>query len=206
MASRRTMPRAADAKSPELVGNLLERARETTRRAAGRAVDAEAWRRAVGARIAERAKPGSLKQGVLSVEVASSVWAQELSFLERELVSRLAAEGVTVSGLRFWVRPSARAAPIESARARRPEPPPRPLPADLKARLAAVDDPELRAAIAEAAGYWLARQERAALTSPTRRARAPRSDAKGSDRPDRAGSPSSAGSRRSSGGGRGSGR
>jgi hypothetical protein len=200
------MPRAAGSKSPELVGNLLERARDTTRRAAGRAVDADAWRRAVGPRIAERATPAGLKQGVLSVEVASSVWAQELSFLERELVTRLAGVGVQVSALRFYVRQSARRGPVEPAAPRKPAPPPRPLPADLKARLSAVDDPELRAAIAEAAGLWLAKQERAALTSPKRPARAPRSDVAGSDRPDRAGSPSNAASRRSSGGGRGSGR
>jgi hypothetical protein len=199
------MPRAEGAKSPELVGNLLERARETTRRAAGRAVDAEAWRRAVGPRIAERATPAGLKHGVLSVEVASSVWAQELSFLERELVARLAVVGVTVTALRFRVRPSARRDPVERAAARKPEPP-KPLPSDLKARLSAVDDPELRAAIAEAAGLWLAKQERAAVTSLKRPARAPRSAAKGSDRPDRAGAPSNAASRRSSGGDRGSGR
>lgn len=197
------MPKAKSAKPPELVGNLLEQARDVTGRAAGRGVGADEWRKAVGPRIAERATPGQLKHGVLAVQVASSVWAQELSFLERELVERLRQVGVAVTALRFRVTPAARSTAAARAAPRRPAPPPRPLPAELEARLSAVDDPELRAAIAEAAGHWLAHQERA-LTSPKRPARAPRYDAKESDQPDRADSKSRATPRRSSGAGRGS--
>ena len=201
MAARRTIPGAGQPPdgAPELVGNLLERARDTTSKRAGRGVDAGVWLAVVGRRIAERASPGRIDGGVLSVNVASSVWAQELSFLERELLERLNAVGVLVTSLRFRVvaKPQAPIAARPEPRAPRPAPP---LPPDLEQRLARVDDPELRAAIAEAAGRWLSLEKDRGkpVTSPKQRARGPRSDARESDRPDPAGRRPPAGSGRSS--------
>lgn len=198
MATRRTTPKARSAGSPELVGGLLDGARSATARKAGRAVDADVWRRAVGPRIAERATPGRLSAGVLLVQVPSSVWAQELSFLEPELVQRLRGAGVDVRSLRFRVSAPGRApAP---ARPRRPTPPAAPLPPELEQRLAEVDDPALRAAIAEAAGHWLAREPAGAraVTSRKPRARDPRCDAAENDPRDRAAARRRAGSKRSS--------
>lgn len=200
------MPGSAGSKAPELVGSLLENARSTTARAAGRALDGEAWRRAVGPRISERTSPGKLHHGVLTVNVASAVWAQELSFLERDLIERLRGVGIAVSSLRFRVSEAVRRAPEQRGERRKPAPPPIPLPADLEARLAAVDDPELRAAIAEAAGHWLAQRQAPAATSPKRPARGPRPDARESGRPDPAAARPRVASRRNSGGDRGSGR
>ena len=203
MGRRRTTGSGRGVDRPELVGDLLERTRQTTSRAAGRAVDGELWRRAVGPRIAERATPGRLERGVLSVHVASSVWAQELSLLERELCERLHAAGLGVSSLRFRV--SARPSTARPAPKRAPTPPP-PLPPELAERLKHVDDPELRATIADAAGHWLAERERARVTSQKPAARGLRSGAPGSDRQDRAGPPPRGASPRTSGGGRGRGR
>jgi predicted nucleic acid-binding Zn ribbon protein len=113
------------------------------------------WQSIVGPRLSERAQPESLSDGVLSVRVPSSTWAQELSFLSHVILERLRQGGHAVSKLRFRV----------SAPATRPknEPPPErvvkaPLPAALVQRLAAIDDPELRQAIAEAAALSLGRQ------------------------------------------------
>lgn len=206
MATRRTTPGRAEPKRPELVGALLEGARVKTSQAAGRAVDPERWQLAVGARIARSTTPGRLVQGVLTVNVASAVWAQELSLLERELIARLARVGLVVRSLRFRVSPQTRRAPLAAPRARRPAPPPAPLPAELEARLAAIEDPELRAVIAEAAGHSLAQRRRAGVTSPKPPARAPLSGAKESDRRDRAEARSPAGTRRNSARGPGRGR
>src|SRR4029453_11781903 len=44
-------------------------------------VDRERWRRIVGDRVAARTRPGRLRDGTLTIHVASAVWAQELSLL-----------------------------------------------------------------------------------------------------------------------------
>ncbi len=166
-------------REPTLVGTLFEGARVTTSGRAGRAVEPELWHDVVGARIAHRATPGRLRRGVLEVGVASAVWAQELSFLKDDLVARLNAAGVRVSDLSFRVKPTT-AAKVTPPAARRP---PAPLPADIAERLADVDDPELRAVIADAASHSLAARARA--TSPQPNARGPRSAVPGSDLRDR---------------------
>lgn len=63
------------------------------------------WQRVVGARIATRAWPDSLKKGVLRVRVASAAWMHELGFLREALVGKLndAVGGAPlVSEIRFW--------------------------------------------------------------------------------------------------------
>lgn len=61
------------------------------------------WERAVGERIAAVARPVSERDGVITVECESSVWAQELTLMERRLRSRLEREidGDGPSELRF---------------------------------------------------------------------------------------------------------
>ena len=49
----------------------------------------QVWDDAVGKQIAERARPASLRDGVLTVTVSSSPWMQQLSFLKKELISQL---------------------------------------------------------------------------------------------------------------------
>jgi len=120
-------------------------------------ISASEWQSIVGPRLSERALPESLNDGVLSVRVPSSTWAQELSFLSHVILERLQHGGHAVTKVRFRVATT-------SARPR-PEPPPErivkaPLPSSLKQRLAAIDDPDLRQAIAEAAALSLGRQSK----------------------------------------------
>jgi hypothetical protein len=159
-------------RSPAPIGVLLEEARDAGAQASGIVVDRERWRNAVGARIASRTEPGRLRGGVLTVHAASSAWAQELTFLAPEILTRIRALGISVTELRFVVRPT-----IAVAGPRKPPPraePKPPLPEDLEARLKSVDDPELRRAIAEAASEWLARpapssQRKRTHSRPSRR-------------------------------------
>jgi predicted nucleic acid-binding Zn ribbon protein len=141
--------------TPEHIRSLLGRAQREAARAAGTGpVDREMWRQVVGERIANRTMVDRLEAGVLEVRVASSVWAQELSLLSAEMITRLKQHRVQVRRIRFKVG----AVPaMDTAEPLAPPPQPVVLPEALKSRLAAVDDPELAAAIAEAARYSLAR-------------------------------------------------
>src|SRR5580704_15474010 len=88
---------------PERIDAILERAGES-RFAPDRApIGPPAWRDAVGARIAERARPLSLQDGVLTLLVPSSVWAHELSLLSDDVRARLQERGFSVRELRFRV-------------------------------------------------------------------------------------------------------
>lgn len=117
------------------------------------------WQAAVGPRVAARTRPVRLERGVLTVRVASPVWSQELGFLAPTIAARLVERGVEVARLRFVVGPveavarEPRPGPVRVIRA------PRPLPPSVLAAIEAVDDPELRAAITEAARSNLAWQE-----------------------------------------------
>jgi predicted nucleic acid-binding Zn ribbon protein len=111
------------------------------------------WQRAVGERLAQKTHPERVNDGVLTVRVPSSTWAQELSFLSEAVLERLGAAGHRIQKLRFHV--AGTKAPIEAkvTIVRRVA-----LPAALAASLARIDDPELREAIAEAASLSLARK------------------------------------------------
>jgi len=47
------------------------------------------WDEAVGAEIANHARPSSIKKGVLVVKVSDSVWLQELEFRAQEIIERI---------------------------------------------------------------------------------------------------------------------
>ena len=63
------------------------------------------WSEVAGAAIAAEATPSAEREGTLTVECSGAVWAQELTLLEPDLVSRLnaALEGPKVRSLRFKV-------------------------------------------------------------------------------------------------------
>lgn len=48
-----------------------------------------AWARAAGDPVAANARPRSFARGVLTVECASSIWAQELTYLGGQLLTRM---------------------------------------------------------------------------------------------------------------------
>jgi hypothetical protein len=171
MATSRYPGEKSNKRAPAPIGLLLEEARDASAQAGGIVLDRQRWRSAVGERIASRTEPGRLRAGVLTIHAASAAWAQELTFLSPEIVERVQALGLSVKSLRFVVREAvgsttprrAPARPVETVQKK-------PLPEELEARLARVADPELRAAIAEAASEWLARSP----VSARERARAPR--------------------------------
>ena len=51
----------------------------------------EIWDLALGASIAQNAKPDTFKNGQLQVIVSSSVWIHQLKFLEKEMIANLNA-------------------------------------------------------------------------------------------------------------------
>jgi hypothetical protein len=193
---------------PEPLRAILDRAGENRFARTRDAIAPLLWRDAVGARIAERAFPISLEDGVLLLRVPSSVWANELSLLTDEVRARLKERGVAVRELRFRV---GAVPPVErppERRIARAVPAIREVPAELAQILAGVDDAELRAVIESAAAANLAWQSvtrpapQAALTEAQRAARAPRSAAEESAPPARTSPASPSGRPGRPGGGR----
>lgn len=143
-------------RAPTLLAQLLDDAQTETARRAGAAITPSTWRDAVGPRIADRTRVGSLVRGALTIYAASSTWANELTFLTTDILARLRAAGVDVHTLKFRLKDLGAPPGPRTAASRAPQAPVKaPLPPALEARLAQVDDPELRAAIAEAAALSL---------------------------------------------------
>jgi hypothetical protein len=114
-------------------------------------IAARDWEAAVGSRIAARARPVRIDHGVLVVRTATSTWAQELGFLVEPILAQLRARGVKVDALRFRVGPVEAPERPPTRDEVRTSPPAVPLPAELRAEVDRVEDPELRDAIARAA-------------------------------------------------------
>ena len=148
---------------------LLASARAGASAQSGSVIDRESWRRILGDRIAQRSKPEFVQGNTLTVIVASSVWAQELSLLGPEIIQRLQRAGFSISELRWRVGAIPQSAPQKSKRATTP--PLRELPPELARALAAVADGELRDAIFEAAAHMMARQEQTRRDHTTNAAR-----------------------------------
>jgi len=166
--------------APEAMEAILDRAGESRFARARSPIALKVWRDAVGARIADRARPMSLWEGVLLLRVPTSVWAHELSLLAGEVCARLRERGVDARELRFRVgaleavdrppeRRVARAVPTSFA-----------VPPELTHALGDVGDDELRASIERAAAANLAWQSVSQPAPPQevsearRAARAPR--------------------------------
>jgi predicted nucleic acid-binding Zn ribbon protein len=49
----------------------------------------DTWTDAVGNEVAKNAKPAAFKDGVLIVNVSSSVWIQHLKFLENDMITNI---------------------------------------------------------------------------------------------------------------------
>lgn len=162
--------------APESVDAILARSGEDRFAPRRPAISAALWRRAVGARIAERTVPLTLERGTLLVRAATSTWSTELSLLGDVILERLRAHGIRVERLRF------RTGPVESPwkpperRETRRVPGPEPLPPSLATVIAHVPDEELRAVLADAAGRSLAWQRYGGVgfSESLRASRAPR--------------------------------
>ena len=193
--------RRPNLETPEALEDVLERAGEDRFARKKLPIPLRDWRLAVGPRIADRARPMSLDRGVLTVRVATSVWANELSLLAPELIARLVARGFAVKELRFRVGPLDLPPDPTQKRTYRKVPPPAKLAPEIQASLAKVADDELRATLERAAAANLAWQDY--VSAEQRGARAPRGAGKGSARPDRSARDSGGASGDNSGGGSG---
>jgi predicted nucleic acid-binding Zn ribbon protein len=108
------------------------------------------WNEAVGKQIAAKARPVSLRDGILTVAVSSAPWMQQLTFLKQGMIEkineRLGRELVRDIYLKAGQLPSL---PHQSEPRKKPE---RRLTADETRRIgeqtAAISDPELREAFA----------------------------------------------------------
>jgi|SRR5580658_7253644 Dna[CI] antecedent DciA-like protein len=173
-------PRRSRQSAPESLEAILLRAGENRFARMRPPIASRVWREAVGARIADKATPVSLSGGVLLLRVSTSVWAHELSLLADEVTACLRARGIDVHQLRFHVGALPAVERPPERRVSRPVPAPRELPPEVTRGLGQVSDPNLRAAIMQAAMSNLAWQE--ATRPPTARspneaqpaARAPR--------------------------------
>jgi predicted nucleic acid-binding Zn ribbon protein len=74
------------------------------------------WADQVGPDIAAHARPLSLHDGVLTLEVDQPAWAAQLRYMEAEILARLAASAGGAEVARLAVR-------VAGARPRRPRPP-----------------------------------------------------------------------------------
>jgi len=140
--------------APARLGELLVGAETFIAQKSGSAIPREEWRSLVGARIANRTRVGRLHRGVLTLYVATSAWSNELTFLKSELVIKLRSLGYEISDLRLRVDQLEQKEPRRGQVFQKLQPAAE-LPPALLARLQAVDDPNLRAAIAEAARHSL---------------------------------------------------
>jgi hypothetical protein len=154
--ARRGRPQRAATALPGSLKELARHLPEDERRLA------EVWDRAVGPRVAARAQPRRLVRGTLVVEVQSSAWLSELSFLKSELAARLnqalgAPAQPVVKELRLVLADGGTAARGRLLESDRPRPPAPPVDlAPFEGELAQVADEELRERIRRALAAGLA--------------------------------------------------
>jgi hypothetical protein len=178
-------------RAPESLDAILSRAGESRFARVRPPLPANVWRDAVGARIAERARPVWLHAGTLVLRVPSSVWAHELSLLAHVVCARLNDRGFDVRTLRFRVGPLPPLERPPERRVARSVPTERVIPAELTPALDRVDDDRLRDAIARAAATNLAWQSVARsapkeeISEARRAVRGPRSAEEGTSQQDR---------------------
>ena len=159
MSFRGKKKRRKNLDAPEPLEELLDRAGEDRFAKKRVPIPVREWRAAVGPRIADRARPWTLERGVLTVKVATSVWANELQLLAPELVARLKQRGFAVDSLRFRVGQLDQNERPPERRVFRKVPPPKPLSPELKADVAKIEDDGLRAVVEAAARANLSWQE-----------------------------------------------
>jgi hypothetical protein len=169
--------RRRNLKDPEPLSAVLSRSSPDRRAGSSTPIPPEAWKRAVGLRISERARPLRLDGRVLTVQAATAVWVQELTFLAPTIVQRLADSGFDVETIRFRVGPMDPPLRTPEPAPRRVVPAPHPLPPTISREIAKIDDPALRKVIAKAAATNLAWQhaQESGATEARRGVRAPRS-------------------------------
>lgn len=120
------------------------------------------WNRSVPERIVRHARPVRLDRGLLTVNVSSSVWANELHYLSEDLLKRIQAFAPKsgVKRIRFQVGPLPELLVRKERKPAEPEPVRlAALPEELGRALSRVHDDDLRSTIAQAATAGLLRDK-----------------------------------------------
>lgn len=88
------LPEEEGFRDPERIGSAVDRVARRLGAPTAHALSGlfNRWDELVGVSIAAHARPVSLKNGRLRVEVDSSAWATELKYMTAELVARCCAE------------------------------------------------------------------------------------------------------------------
>jgi predicted nucleic acid-binding Zn ribbon protein len=76
-------------RAPRQAGEAFRVARDLAAPKTGLASAQANWAAAVGAQIAEVARPISERSGTLTVECTNAMWAQELDLMQSQLLERL---------------------------------------------------------------------------------------------------------------------
>jgi predicted nucleic acid-binding Zn ribbon protein len=92
-------------RAPRQASSAIRAARDRAAPRTGLAAVQAVWAELVGAQLAAVAEPVSEHAGKLTIEVADTVWAQELDLMQAQLLERLRGElgDRTPSALRFRV-------------------------------------------------------------------------------------------------------
>ena len=92
-------------RAPRQASTAIRTARDRVAPRTGLAATQTAWAGVVGEQLAAVATPVSERSGTLTIEVADTVWAQELDLMQAQLLERLRGElgELTPSALRFRV-------------------------------------------------------------------------------------------------------
>lgn len=94
-------------RAPVHIGSLLQETLERLCPGGDKALleICRCWEDLVGPAIAANARPAGLKDQLLLVDVASSVWMQQLQFLKAEMIARINAglPGAGIEKIRFRV-------------------------------------------------------------------------------------------------------
>jgi predicted nucleic acid-binding Zn ribbon protein len=92
-------------RAPRQASSAIRAARDRAAPRTGLAATQAAWVAAVGEQLAAVAEPVSERAGTVTIEVADTVWAQELDLMQAQLLTRLRDElgELAPEGLRFRV-------------------------------------------------------------------------------------------------------
>ncbi|MDX6594853.1 MAG: hypothetical protein QOI72_235 [Solirubrobacterales bacterium] len=92
-------------RAPRQASSAIRAARDLAAPRTGLAATQAAWAGTVGERLAGVAEPVTERAGTLTIEVADTVWAQELDLMQAQLLERLRDElgELAPKSLRFRV-------------------------------------------------------------------------------------------------------
>lgn len=136
----------------EKIGDVISRLmmRERNERRARQGPIFDRWPEVVGDLLAKKCLPVAVRKGVLVVQVADSVWMQELQMQKMEILERIRelVGADTVEDIRWTIRGDAAHFKREKRRSERFAPPSRPLNEEeqawIRAVSAQVEDPDLK--------------------------------------------------------------